>query len=98
MNYEYLEYMNLLQAALGFTVPAEYLTERVSVKGYIDVMNSGDKVQVIVPSRADFVGSNVKFASVADTVGLSYEYATAALATVSIWQLRRCESSHCKLL
>ena len=79
---------SILIATPGFTVPAEYLTERVSVKGYIDVMNSGDKVQVIVPSRADFVGSNVKFASVADmkaagaaASGITYELENPVLLT-----------------
>ena len=79
---------SILIVTPGFTVPAEYLTERVSVKGYIDVMNSGDKVQVIVPSRADFVASNVKFASVADmkaagaaATGITYELENPTLLT-----------------
>ena len=79
---------SILIVTPGFTVPAEYLTERVSVKGYIDVMNSGDKVQVIVPSRADFVTSNVKFASVADmkaagaaASGITYELENPTLLT-----------------
>ena len=79
---------SILIVTPGFTVPAEFLTERVSVKGYIDVMNSGDKVQVIVPSRADFVTSNVKFASVADmkaasaaASGITYELENPVLLT-----------------
>ena len=79
---------SILLVTPGFTVPAEFLTERVSVKGYIDVMNSGDKVQVIVPSRADFVTSNVKFASVADmkaasaaASGITYELENPVLLT-----------------
>ena len=51
-------------------------------------MNSGDKVQVIVPSRADFVTSNVKFASVADmkaasaaASGITYELENPVLLT-----------------
>ena len=79
---------SILIVTPGFTVPAEFLTERVSVKGYLDVMNSGDKVQVIVPSRADFVTSNVKFASVADmkaagaaASGITYELENPTLLT-----------------
>ena len=79
---------SILLVTPGFTVPAEFLTERVSVKGYIDVMNSGDKVQVIVPSRADFVTSNVKFATVADmkaasaaASGITYELENPTLLT-----------------
>ena len=79
---------SILIVTPGFTVPAEFLTERVSVKGYLDVMNSGDKVQVIVPSRADFVTSNVKFASVADmkaasaaATGITYELANPVILT-----------------
>ena len=79
---------SILIVTPGFTVPAEFLTERVSVKGYLDVMNSGDKVQVIVPSRADFVTSNVKFASVAAmkaagaaATGITYELENPVLLT-----------------
>ena len=79
---------SILLITPGFSVPTEYLTERVSLKAYTDVMNSGDKVQLIVPTRDDFIPSNVKFTSIADikaagdgASGITYELTTPALVT-----------------
>ncbi len=79
---------SILLITPGFSVPTEYLTERVSLKAYTDVMNSGDKVQLIVPTRDGFIPSNVKFTSIADikaagdvVSGITYELTTPALVT-----------------
>ena len=79
---------SILLVTPGFTVPTAYLTERVGLKAYTDVKNSGDKVQLIIPDRNGFVPSNVKFESIADLVaagapasGITYELTKPVILT-----------------